>query len=111
MACRETTKAVREKAKRMMAMVKKGQLTPLRSIPPSSEKTSHRRQMRNKAKYAPVMTACTVIAVMYAPTDDGISSTVKTFQFDTGICTATCRTVRLNPGSKITTFAIDLVPS
>jgi len=77
-ACREILRSVMEKAKRITAMTSRGQLIPLRSVPPSSEKTSHRTHTRNEAKYAPVATACVTIAVIYAPMNDSISSTVTT---------------------------------
>ena len=38
----------------------------LRTVEPSSEKMSHRRQRVNDTKYTPVRSACTVIAMKLA---------------------------------------------
>jgi len=83
--CRSKAKAVTEKAKRMIVMIKKGRWMGLRRVPPSSEKMSHRRHRRNEVNCTPVKSACKVVSMMATSRINSISSTISTSNLVTPI--------------------------
>src|SRR6266576_581308 len=61
--------AVAERSKMTIVMINRIQLMPLRSVPPLSAKTSHRRHSRNEAIYTPITTDSAVTAIINPWTD------------------------------------------